>query len=173
MKLVLAIGLAMALAAAVSSAAPPKARPGFVGCEDAIGQTVERTDTGGRLVLGRVILPPEARVIQVSASFRSGWKVSSKHGVVVSAGEPVTLEVPAGARRNYALTYARGASALRTRRWGQTSVEIEPCPPGILDLHWTAFAGGFDLHRPACVPLLVHANGQTERVRISDGKRCP
>ena len=172
MKAVLVAVGAVALAAGASSAAPPKARPGAVGCEDAIDQRVERSDRG-RLVLGRVILPPASFVIDVGRGFRSGWKLRAKEGVEVSAGEPVTLEVPVGARRNYALTYARGAGSALTRRWSYTLVRIEPCPPGILDLHWTAFAGGFALNRPACVPLLVHANGQTERVQLSVGKRCP
>jgi hypothetical protein len=170
-KIGLVVAAVLAGAATAATSGPPKPRPGSVACEHAIDQVVEPSDTG-RLVLGRVILPPESQVLQVAPAFRSGWKLFAKHGVVVSAGEPVKLEVPVGSRRNYALRYARDARAFRARLWGQTSVEIEPCPPGILDLHWTAFAGGFELHRPACIPLLVHAHGKTERVRLSVGKRC-
>jgi len=39
--------------------------------------------------------------------------------------------------------------------------------------HWLVFPGGYWVHRPLCLPLLVTAHGETERVRIGVGAACP
>lgn len=43
------------------------------------------------------------------------------------------------------------------------------CPSGS---GWLAFAGGYTVRAPACVPLLVEAHGRRERVEVSVGATC-
>ena len=123
-----------------------------------------------RLVLGRVWLPKSSILLG-----RNRWRLPIppgqdafvKFGITVTAGSPVTLEVPSASRAAYALHFSSSAT---TVAGGETDVRVFPCPRS--QTPWTAWAGGYLVKRPACVPLLVHVGTRTARVKIALGHSC-
>jgi len=142
----------LALAGAAAGI-PVKPRPATAVCDISTGQ-FEQASPGRRIVLDRVGLPPVDYVNQLAKPPRPGLERFSKIGVFVSAGTAVTLEVPVGQRRNYALEYGDSGG-------------------GRIRYAWSAWPGGFLLRNPACVPLLVHVDGRSERILVAIGRPCP
>jgi len=166
-----ASGVALLALAGAASGVPPPPRLATASCELAILQLAGPSDRN-RVVLDRVSLPPVTYVNQLAKAPSPGAARFAKVGVDVQAGTAVTLEVPVGQRRNYALTYGDSGGGSRIR-YAATSVEFQPCDPATHGLRWTGWGGGFLLRKPACVPLLVHVDGRSERILVGIGRPCP
>ena len=164
----LALGIVVPAALAATAEASAPSGADVVPCSVAIAQSERPSGvTGLQLVLGRIWLP--RRPLQLGQRARPGWDRFAKVGIVVRAGAPVVLQVPPRWRGTYALTYA--ARVARTVHSGSVRLSVHACsgPLG----RWSAYAGGYLVERPVCVPLLVRARGRTARVRVAIGKRCP
>jgi hypothetical protein len=131
-------------------------------CQQSIN-AMPAVPTGYSVVLGVVALPT-GRVLQANAAGKGAPEtLFAKQGLVVRAGAVFDLEV------------APGWAAPARIGWGS------PATPGPR-LHvdacagqdtWLAYAGGYWVDKPACLPLIVRADGQQETVNISVGVQCP
>jgi hypothetical protein len=163
------------VAAALSVAAAfvgGTARTEVVSCDTAISQGSQASSDPRvtRLVLGRVWLPKPSTVIDLSP-VRAGENRFAKWGLEVRAGRPVVLAVPPSWRRTYSLAFAADGRAVRRVRDGAAVVKVHSCA-GLLG-RWNRYAGGYEVRRGMCIPLIVRAGGRTERIRLSVGRRCP
>ena len=150
-------------AVAACSSEPPAPAPSprptapAIDCAHVVGG-VEAPD-GGRVVLDAVVLPT-AR-LQAEPGER-GW-LFAKTGLLVRAGVQVELAVDPSAAGD------------ATIGWGSpgpegTAVQV----PGCAGAHaWIAFAGGYTVREPMCLPLIVRANGREERASVRVGANCP
>ncbi|WP_328472025.1 hypothetical protein OHA21_08785 [Actinoplanes sp. NBC_00393] len=144
-----------------STPAGPSLDPSAVACTHSIGGASPDPDGDGyRLVLGAVVLP--SRVLEVHDAGEPGWHFA-KHGLVLRAGTAVELVVAPEAADDARIG------------WGSpgpegTTIRVPACPQAA---GWLAFAGGYTVRTPMCVPLLVRANGREERATVSVGKPCP
>ena len=120
------------------------------------------------LVLGSVLLP--------KASVQLGWPRKPnlagrdrfiKFGVGVRAAHSVILEVPTVATGLYALAFGTSASTVRD---GPKQVRFQACAAQYGN--WTVWSGGYFVHTPACVPLIVHAGSRVAHVTLSLGRHC-
>jgi hypothetical protein len=123
-------------------------------------------------VLRRVWLP--------KASVNFGWPRKPnargterflKHGIIVTAGSPVTLRIPTSAYSIYAFDFD-STHAANTVAANRTELIIHPCPPRESLSGATAWPGGYLVTRPACVPLIVAADGHSTEIRLALGRRC-
>jgi hypothetical protein len=152
---------------ATVAASPPRGTD-VVPCSVAIKQTRHaRLTSGDRLVLGRITVPQ--RIVQLDRA-APGWDRFAKAGIDVRAGTPVVLEVPKAWRRVYALEYAPGPHEVMRVGDGSVRVSVHSCA-GLLGA-WNAYAGGYVVRRPQCVPLIVRAGGKSARVHIAIGRKC-
>jgi hypothetical protein len=148
----LAAPIAVPVAPSVSPATP------LVSCDHVIGW--EPPPPTFEVILEAVALPTRA-VLQAHETNEPGW-LFAKQGLVVRADTVVDLVVP-----------AEVAGHLRIG-WGSpgpegTSIRVPGCASGG---QWVAFAGGYTVDAPACVPLIVRSGGREARVRIAVGARC-
>ena len=164
MTRLLVIGSLLATAAAFAASAT--SATDIVPCSIAIRQSERPTDVRGlRLVLDRIWLP--RRTVQLARA-APGWDRFAKVGLVVRAGAPIVLEVPPRWRGVYSLEYA--PKHVQTVTDGSTRLSVRACA-GALG-RWSAYAGGYVVKRPTCVPLIVHADRRSARVRIAIGRGC-
>ncbi|GAB2567034.1 hypothetical protein Aab01nite_45470 [Paractinoplanes abujensis] len=131
------------------------AGPGVVDCGHDIGG--RPPGAGSRLILDAVVLPT-AR-LQVSDS--GDGRLFAKAGLLVRAGTAVELTVDP-------------AAADTTIGWGSpgpegTTIRVPACPDAV---GWLAFAGGYHVPRPMCVPLIVRVNGREQRAEVRVGADC-
>ena len=144
-------------------AATPHVGPKLVGCEEAVGEGKRlRTE---RVVLGRVVLPPER--FPYRPRYQPGHgplPYFAKYGVLILSGPgAVDLLVPSRWRARFAIGWGiRGAEEVRRVRF----VGCERA------WRWRAYAGGYYLREPACVPLIVKVGGSVAQVRLGIGRRC-
>ena len=139
---------------ASSSTAPPT-----VPC-DSVVLRPRSLDPGDRILFSRVAFA-HARLYQVArvGGERPYW---SKVGLYVRAARiAVHLTVPRAWRSRMAITWSSPpVTALR--------VAGCPSPPKI----WNGYAGGFYVHEPACVPLIVRVGDRSTVIRFGIGRRC-
>lgn len=129
-----------------------------VPCSDDLGVTTP-IDDQYRLVLDAVALP--ARTLVPQGSGEPGW-LFAKQGLVVRAGTAVDIMVAPGAVGHVRIGWGSpGPEA--------TAIHVPACPSGS---GWLAFAGGYTVRTPTCVPLLVRTHGQQERVEVGVGAHC-
>jgi hypothetical protein len=161
-----ALIVASFVATAAPFAASATSATDVVPCSTAIRQSPRPTGVNGlRLVLGRIWLP--RRTLQLGPA-APGWDRFAKIGIVVRAGLPVVLEVPPRWRGVYSLEYA--PKHVQRLTDGSTRVSVHACA-GALG-NWSAYAGGYVVKRPQCVPLTVRANGRTATTHVAIGQRC-
>jgi hypothetical protein len=118
----------------------------------------------GRVLLGRVALAEEGRLLQANYAPDYNWPLPyfAKSGLVVRGGpESVELDVPLAWRDRFAIGWGGGRQA--------STVRILPCDPSG---EWLAYAGGYYVRKPECVPLTVRIGGETAEVRIAVGSPC-
>src|ERR671935_1050841 len=164
MTRVLVVGSLVATAAVFAASAT--SATDVVPCSIAIREFPRPTGVEGlHLVLGRIWLP--RRPVELGRR-APGWDRFAKVGIVIRAGPPVVLEVPPRWRGVYSLEYA--PKHVQTVTDGTTRLSVRACA-GALG-RWSAYAGGYVVRRPMCVPLLVHANGRKATVHIAIGRRC-
>jgi hypothetical protein len=112
-----------------------------------------------RVLFRRVAVPPR-ELLQVS---RVGgrWPYWRKAGLLVRANSPwVTISVPPAWRSRVAIEWGDSGIA--------SSLRLAPCSTHT----WNAYAGGFHVRKPACVPLIVRMQSRTTEVRFGIGRRC-
>ena len=117
-------------------------------------------------MLDAVAVPP-AYLAQIERDESSTkWPWWRKAGLVVRAtGKPVTIAVPVGWRDRVAIEWGNAGSG-----GPFSTLRIAGCGPG--PGRGNAYAGGFVVREPSCVPLTFHAGGRTAIVRFGLGKRC-
>ncbi|MBL7258294.1 hypothetical protein [Paractinoplanes lichenicola] len=131
-------------------------KPTAVDCAHDIGG--RPPDDDFRLILDAVALPTAQ--LQASDSGEPG-RLFAKTGLLVRAGTAVELTVDPS---------ARGV----TIGWGSpgpegTTIRVPACP----NVNgWLAFAGGYHVPQPMCVPLIVRANGSEQRAEVRVGADC-
>jgi hypothetical protein len=164
---ILGVLLAAAFAIEVRPASSSTSRT--IPCREVIDHPAFPYNTGDpkyryRLVLDAVSVPP-AFQRQVVATRERPWAYWRKAGIVVRGGTQVTIAVPSPWRHRLAIIWGNGnylaASSLRIAACGVTA--------GV----GNAYAGGFYLRAPACVPLTFRVAARAETVRFGIGKRCP
>jgi len=146
----------------VESSPLPSGDPGTVACDTVIGGSAG-PPTGSEAVLDDVVLPV-GQILQPSPTGGSGSpRLFAKQGLLVRAGARPELRIP---------TDWDGRAWIA---WGQLEpadvVTVSACPPVGSD-PWIAFAGGYYVDEPACVPVVVRSGGREATVRIGIGVSC-
>lgn len=132
-------------------------------CFDAIDHVKSGRQGGYQVVLGVVSVPPTNVYGRGPVeTHQTPWAYWEKAGLVIRMGSPpVLVSVPRAWRSRVAIT------------WGNTSIvsalRVSRCPA---TRAWSAYAGGFYLRAPACVPLDFHVGPKTARVWFGLGRRC-
>jgi hypothetical protein len=149
---------------ATSSATPPS------GSALACGNYIDANASAASLqvVLGVVALPTSPRypALQTSLSGEGdkALRLFAKTGLVIKPGTTFELIVPAPF--NHRLSIGWGLPGMPSHR-----VAVNSCPsPGG---KWLAYAGGYWIDHPACVPIIVKAGGKQQTVHIGIGTPCP
>jgi hypothetical protein len=157
---------AASLAAAAWPAVPAPQRT--VPCTEVIDTTrFPYTTSGYRTVLGAFAVPPRfLKQISYDES-EPKWPYWRKAGLVVRAnGRPVSISVPDGWKDRVAIEWGNAGTG-----GPFSSLRIAGC--GSDPATGKAYAGGFVVSEPACVPVTFHAGGRSATVRFGIGKRCP
>lgn len=131
---------------------------GIVECRNQIDAVTDVPD-GFDAVAGVVALPTK----RLSYDESTGPPYFAKQGLLVMAGRGAELVVPRPWRDRVAISWGGAAPSSR--------LVLPPCP-WVGFPSWYAFAGGFTVDGPACVPITVVAE-RTETVRVSVGRDCP
>lgn len=147
-----------------SSAAP--AAEAALNCGSLIGSSARVGSM--QIVLGVVALPVSPRYPALVTS-RSGdgngpLRLFAKTGLLIKPGTTFQLIVPA--RFTSRLSIGWGAPGTPSHR-----LLVGNCPG--TGGGWLAYAGGYWIDHPACVPLIVRAGGRQQQVRIGVGTACP
>ena len=157
--------LLVPVVAATAAAASSGARHGTiptVSCFDAIEHPNTGHGSGYRVVLGVVSVPP-VYLEQAVPTHTEPWRYWRKAGLLVRMGSPVvTVSVPAAWRNRVAVTWGSAGTV--------SALRIGHCPPPATA--WSAYAGGFYVRSPACVPLLFRIGPRTATVWFGVGRRC-
>ena len=156
---------AVLLAALVLAPAAQSAPQRTVPCSERIGHPRFVSVSGYRTVLGAISVPP-VYLAQIVPNDDPRWKWWRKAGLVVRAsGRPVTITVPDGWRDRVAFEWGNGGTG-----GPFSSLRIAGCgsDPG----RGSAYAGGFVVSKPSCVPLTFHVGGRHATVRFGLGRRC-
>jgi hypothetical protein len=134
-------------------------------CSDQIGWP-RAPSAGYSVVLGKVALPTGKALgaVRLHPSNPKS-KYWAKQGLLVKPRTSFELIVPSA-----------WASRL-TIQWGNpgtptTHLRVTGCRSKKAGAHWLAFAGGFTLSKPACVPLIVKTATEQRTVHIGAGKAC-
>ena len=134
-----------------------------VSCLEAIGHATSGRQNGYRVVLG-VVSAPSGYLRQVVPTRTGPWRGWRKAGLAIrTSSSSVEVSVPRAWRKRVAIA------------WGGTgpvnALRIEGCPPPATV--WSAYAGGFYVRVPACVPLVFHVGSRKTTVWFGVGRRCP
>lgn len=179
MRLALAAALAAAAAAAGAAAAPEDELP-TRDCRGRIesGRGPLRFETTGALVVGPIAFSGLEATRPARLARVDGGGYGRKSAVLVRAGHPVVLSVPARYRTRFFVNYTRGTEQLGIG--GTSEARLVPCAPGTKAFSYdgrigrvTGFGGGFTVTRPGCYPLDVRVEGgRSYRARMPLGYPC-
>jgi hypothetical protein len=137
--------------------------PGTVPCEDVIG-TVAAPDPDLTVIDAAVALPAPAPLQASPVTITFGAALFAKSGLVVRRRARVSLRVLAPAAGRAWIGWGSPANP------GQQAV-VDGCDSAGA---WLAFASGFWVRKPMCVPVGVQvARGVEHRVEIAVGTPCP
>ena len=121
-------------------------------------------------VLGVVALPTSSKAAALgtsrSPSADPAVALFAKTGLVIKAGTTFELVVPDEAKDMVSIGWGNGPIKPSRR------ITVS-CPAGASSSGWLAYPGGYWVPRPACVPLIVRADGREKRVHIGLGTPCP
>jgi len=121
-----------------------------------------------QVVLGVVALPvsPGYPALQTSLSGdgHGALRPFAKTGLVIRPGTEFELTVPA--RFTSRLSIGWGNPGTPGHR-----VVVDDCPN--TGSGWLAYAGGYWIDHPACVPIIVRAGSRQQQVHIGVGRACP
>jgi hypothetical protein len=144
----------------------PAEPPVTLDCRDVIGSTVT-PGPGWSVVFGRVALPTEDSLqVRTTGEATANARLFSKAGLLIAPGASFDLIVPAAWTARFTIGW--GSPGKRT-----SLVRVRGCPATDAAGRWLAFAGGFWVSEPACVPLVVRAAQREQQVRIGVGAACP
>ena len=160
--------LLLAGTAVAAESAPPE-RSRTVPCSETIDQTSfpylgsSRPEHRYRLVLGAISVPP-VYMAQIEHTGERPWPYWRKAGLVVRGdGRAVTVSVPGAWRDRLRIAWGNADGVF-------TSVRFAGCTSG--RGVGQAFAGGFVVRSPSCVPLVVRVDDRSTVVRFGLGRRC-
>jgi hypothetical protein len=147
-----------------SSAAP--AAGSVLDCGSFIGTSTHPSPL--QVVLGVVALPtsPGYPALQTSLSGDGNGplRLFAKTGLVIRPGTTFELIVPA--RFTSQLSMGWGMPGTPGHR-----VLVDNCANA--GGGWLAYAGGYWIDHPACVPVIVRAGGKQQQVHVGVGTACP
>jgi hypothetical protein len=167
--------IAMLLAGCTGTSVAPgpgKAAPAASADEPALacGDYIDANASAAPLqvVLGVVALPASPRYPALGTSLSGegdeALRLFAKTGLVIRPGTTFELIVPAPFARRLSIGW--GLPGMPSHR-----VVVNSCPnPGG---KWLAYAGGYWIDHPACVPIIVRAGGKQQEVHIGVGAPCP
>jgi len=140
-------------------------------CHESIGRSRPGA-SGLRVVLGVVALPiaPRYGALQTARTGMHGrLRLFAKTGLLIKPGATFELVVPAALRRRMALGWGNADEGAPSGR-----MIVGGCGRGeTTGAKWLAYAGGYYVSRPACLPLVVVAARRRRTVRIGVGAPCP
>jgi hypothetical protein len=119
-----------------------------------------------RAVLDAVAVDMSAVLQANDAAGSAPHRLFAKTGLLVHAGTPAEIDVPAAWAGRLAITWGNGAS-----EW-TTALRIPACPRDGPGGGWLVYPGGLSVDEPACVPLEVRAAGKAETIHLAVGARC-
>ena len=125
---------------------------------------------GWQTVLGVVALPaaPGARALQAfDSGDATGPALFAKTGLLVRAGQPFELEVPAERDNRVAIGWGNALTFVPSARFAV------PACPDTFGTGWLAYPGGYWADRPLCLSVTVRAAGGEEQVPVGIGTPCP
>jgi len=135
-------------------------------CADQIGRP--RTPPPGYSVsYGRVALPTTKAFSAVRLDpSKPNSKFWAKQGLLVKPSTSFVLIVPPA------------WTSRLTIQWGNPGqptahLWVMGCRSKPAGAHWLAYAGGFTIDKPACIPLIVKTSSAQRTVHIGVGKACP
>lgn len=165
----------LALGACGGGAHRPDLNPTAAGvrhlpCRESIGSQPPERDM--RVILGVAALPASPGRQRALQTARSGLRdpaarLFAKSGLVIRPGTNLRLIVPQRLRHQVSIGWGNADEDHRG-----TTVVVDRCK-GPRRARWLAYAGGFDVRDPVCVPLIVAAHQRQRSVRIGVGKPCP
>jgi hypothetical protein len=129
--------------------------PARLPCDAVIGG--QKTLRGGQRAIGRSVALTTGRALQANRSGEDDptARLFAKNGLLVRPGSTFELVVPRRWRDRLTISWGKSP---RT-----SHLLVSGCgTPGGAD--WLAYAGGYYVDDPACVPLLVRANRASRRV---------
>jgi hypothetical protein len=116
------------------------------------------------VVLGAVALPD---VVLSPVRDQEGW-LWAKQGLEIRAGATVEIAIapstPGRARIGW------GSPSQPGPRQVVAGCSVAGC---VDDCGWLAFAGGYWVDAPRCLPLIVRSGGREERTGVAVGNTCP
>ena len=123
-----------------------------------------------RVVLGVVALPASPAYPALGTALtgdRNGpTRLFAKTGLLIKAGATFELDVPSGFSHRLSIGWG-GAPSTPSHR-----LIVSHCTnPG--GDRWLAYAGGYWVEHPACVPLVVKTGSTQQQVHIGVGAACP
>jgi hypothetical protein len=122
-----------------------------------------------QIVLGVVALPtaPAYPALQTALTGDAEpGRLFAKTGLIVKASTTFDIVVPAKYADRLGIGWG-GAPSVPTSR-----LTVTDCPnPG--GSGWLVYPGGYWIDHPACVPLIVKADGKEQQVHIGLGTACP
>ena len=120
-----------------------------------------------QIVLGVVALPtsPSYAALQTTAvGHDPSLRLFAKTGLFIKAGTRFELIIPDQPAGRLAIGWANSTPSRR--------VIVANCPDG-RHTGWLDYDGGYWLSAPACVSLIVRADGKDQLVHIGLGTPCP
>ena len=168
-----AIGAVVVVVGLAASAAFGSPTAGLVveGCAQSatvMNPGVTPSASGERLVFGVASLPDSTTLLAWPSTPSDGRDRWIKHGLAIKAGDEVLLEVPTSFQSVYGLDFH--AMNARTVSQSPKIVRFTACPAR--DGAWTIWAGGYLIAKPACVALIIAADGRSTRISLALGRRC-
>ena len=122
-----------------------------------------------QIVLGVVALPTSPRAAALGTTSVNdpdpSLRLFAKTGLFIKVGTPFELIVPDQPAGRLAIGW--GPNSTPSRR-----VIVANCADG-RHTGWLDYPGGYWLSAPACVPLIVRADGKDQLVHIGLGTPCP
>jgi hypothetical protein len=121
-----------------------------------------------QVVLGVVALPasPGYPALGTSPSGNGSGplRLFAKTGLLIKPGATFELIVPAPFTSRLSIGW--GSPGIPSHR-----VLVDNCAD--IGGAWLAYAGGYWIDHPACVPVIVRAGGKQQQVHIGVGAACP
>ena len=150
-----------------TSAASSTVAPAF-DCGDYIGTAAPASLAPLQVVLGVVALPtsPQNPALGTSLTGQTGpQRLFAKTGLLIKPGATFDIVVPTQYADHVRIGWGNGPIAPTTR------FAVADCAnPG--GTEWLAYPGGYWIDHPACVPLIVMADGKQQQVHVGLGTNC-